>query len=632
MAEELTGVGARYFLPAGLLPGYEATHLPDGRIGWLATIREVFEDKVIVHCDGDAAKEVTPLSLIEFLKECTCEAAPPPSPTHLSGGGSGSKLSPRTEPADKVPSAQESLARGCCEKNPRCLRGYHHGGHGGRCKVGRGAVSSKTTMADNRKKQQPQVHESRPPQPAVAPAVPVPPVRKRLTRLPNPEDERVGKKIKIAFSDKGGRWYSASIVEARPCLSNFSRARVEYDIFFHRDGQRLAVDLDDCTWKWLQEDEKEDAFKGSSPKPSPPQLAETRPVPSAALPPPPSVGRPLPKHITKARVAGSSSTTSSRASAHKAARKAQPHDPIGRLVSDAIEAVLARARDEAAAAADDLPVMRKLRCIEWFAGSGRLSFALRQQHGWHAVIHDRNADAVEWVQHGEQADASTFRADEFESVDRTSFFREPPFDYWHFSIDCRSFTRLGWAGQGRNEENAFLGVLPSCQEGNRMLNKSLDMIGDQLDRNPKFLFSIENPDGGRMKDHKMIAAKLEAPREDGGLGAMRCLVDYCWFWDGGVAEHEDADESNRPFKKRTILWTNSPALIHELGAHSPSAGLFSRYLCERNMPCPCYGPDGHRAVNGSTSTAATPFPRLLAATIARAISRDASAQRWREML
>ena len=153
-----------------------------------------------------------------------------------------------------------------------------------------------------------------------------------------------------------------------------------------------------------------------------------------------------------------------------------------------------------------------------------------------------------------------------------------------------------------------------------MLQKALDMTSAQLDRNPHFLFTIENPHGGRMKSHPMVKAKLEVPRKDGGLGATRCVVDYCWFFDGG----------DPPFQKRTIFWTNSPALIHELGTHDPSVGIPPRYLCERCTPCQFYGPGGHSAVNSSTSKAATPFPRLLAATIARAITRDASARRWRE--
>ena len=123
-----------------------------------------------------------------------------------------------------------------------------------------------------------------------------------------------------------------------------------------------------------------------------------------------------------------SAARSNARNARKLARKVQPHDPVGRLVAEVIDAVLARARDEAAAASDDLPVMRKLRAIEWFAGSGRLSFALKQQQGWDPVIHDRDVNAVEWAQHGEKPEQCTFRSDEFEEIERGSFYLEPPYD------------------------------------------------------------------------------------------------------------------------------------------------------------------------------------------------------------
>eukprot|EP00966_Prymnesium_polylepis_P173036 4002187-Prymnesium_polylepis.2 len=75
------------------------------------------------------------------------------------------------------------------------------------------------------------------------------------------------------------------------------------------------------------------------------------------------------------------------------------------------------------------------RCIEWFAGSGRLVFALKKQQGWDECADaDRNVDAVEWAEHEEQAESCIFRSDEFEEVDRGSFFHEKPYD-WHFSID-----------------------------------------------------------------------------------------------------------------------------------------------------------------------------------------------------
>ena len=295
-------------------------------------------------------------------------------------------------------------------------------------------------------------------------------------------------------------------------------------------------------------------------------------------------------------------------------------DAVSSLVAEAIEVVLSNARDAAAAAADDLPMMRKLRSIEWFAGSGRLSFALRKHHGWNAVIHDRDQDVVEWDEHGEHP--KNFRSDEFEELAVSEFWYEKPYDYFHFSIDCRSFSTLGHAGQGRTDTNDFLGEGDRCKEGNRLLNKAIKMISDQLERNKDFLYTIENPFTGKMKDHPMVVHKLEAKVEDGGIGATRCVVDYCCFWSGG-------DAMQRPFQKRTIFWTNSESLIREFGVYDRGALSNSHFLCERTRPCSYYR--HHKPVNGKTSREATPFPQLLAARIACAIDRDASARRWRPL-
>ncbi len=64
-------------------------------------------------------------------------------------------------------------------------------------------------------------------------------------------------------------------------------------------------------------------------------------------------------------------------------------------------------------------------------------------------------------------------------------------------------------------------------------------------RSEHFLFTIENPYTGKLKEHGMVKDKLEASRANGGLGATRCVVDYCWFWDGGDAFNP------KPFNKRT---------------------------------------------------------------------------------
>jgi hypothetical protein len=282
--------------------------------------------------------------------------------------------------------------------------------------------------------------------------------------------------------------------------------------------------------------------------------------------------------------------------------------------------VLARARDESAAAAGDLPIVRKLRAIEWFAGTARLSFALAAQ-GVDIIIHDRDPNVVEWAAHGRQPDPNQFWSDDFLSVDEAIFYTTAPYDFMHFGIDCRSFSGLGHAGQGRSEDNHFLGSGLSCPEGNQLLNKAMSIIDAQLKRNPNFLFTIENPFYGRMQNHPMVAAKLEVSRDNGGLGATRIVLDYCWFWDG---------KGERPFHKRTIIWTNSPTLIHEFGEHKPPT-MKSRFVCERATPCQWYGILGHRSVNSKTAREATPYPSLLVSRIAQGITLDLSKQRWRPL-
>jgi hypothetical protein len=392
-------------------------------------------------------------------------------------------------------------------------------------------------------------------------------------------------------------------------LANFSDSNVEYLIRYDADGHQLQVDLQDLTFEWLRDDEEPDAFECSGLQPAQPEAPLLLLSPEATA---------LKRQRTEPLAAkdAANQTEATLLSDVLISRG----DPVSRLVGDVIESLLARARDSAAQEADDLPIMRPLRSIEWFAGSARLSFALRRNHGWgHAVIHDYDPSKVEWQEHGMQPDTTTFRSDEFlDEVRLGAFYQEAAYDYFHFSVDCSSFSGLGHAGQGRNESNDFLGNGAACARGNRMIHKACDLIGIQMERNPHFLFTLENPFTGRMKDHPIVHARLEAPREHGGLGAQRVVVDYCWFFASTHAE--------RAFRKRTIFWTNSPTMIREFGVHAPPARS-SHYICERRTPCQCYG--AHRAVNSSTTREATPFPRLLAESIARCVTLDAAKQRWR---
>lgn len=604
--------GSRWFIPAAAFPGNAPQQLCHG-LGWLATVREVRKESVIFHCDGDRTRELSESKVKEFLEDCTALNV---EPAHAH------QVMPQTEPD-------------CCQRNPRCTRGFNHRGHGGHCSLktpppscSQSGSSRKKARKDTRRIHDESTSSELPPA-ATRPAVRTPGIR-----LPEVEDEKVGTHIKVYLADEGGVWRTAKILGMMSVLDWSGRPSKGYSIRFDCDGKvydQVLLDKphnDPMSFLWEplgEEDELDRADAGVLPEPPSPRAPQQQPQQRQW---------PQPSHVP----ATASSSRKRKRSAHltsHAQRKASPrvlaaqrptteawlpHDPVSQCVEDAIEAVLARARDEAAAASHDLPVMRKLRTYEWFAGSGRLSFALLAQ-GCDVMIHDRDPAAVEWAAHSMQPDAKRFSSDEFLSINEGAFYAVPPYDYMHFSIDCSSFTGLSHAGQGRNEGNSFLGDGVRAEDGNQLLYKTTDMIALQLKRKPTFLFTVENPYTGRMKEHPIVQARLEVSRENGGLGATRIVLDYCRFWDG---------KGERPFHKRTIIWTNSPTLIREFGEHRPPA-TSSYFLCERSSPCQFFGVLGHRGVHGRTAKESTPFPLLLAWRMAQAITLDLSSERWRSI-
>jgi hypothetical protein len=614
MSEGAPSVGSRYFIPDHYFPEEDPRHTHKGKRGWFATIRDVrtilnHSKQIIFHCDGDQQREVAIKPIDDFVASCE------PVPTHEDAHCCEYKKIAQLPPGwfAQNHGSYKSYSDGQPRKKIYTAKAAWELWHTEQQQpppANAGESSSTTSLAPRKRPGElPPVAAANPP-------------RKRLVRLPNPEDEKVGKRIKIAFGGRDNTWYTAQVLEAVPCLSHFNaKATMQYRVRYDIDAKTHLLDLNTASevcWEWLRVDEKVDEYdekKGGGPEPpsTPPALVEVSQArPSLRT----SIGKRQRQGATCQPEAASTSLSLANVPCQR-----RPDDVVGQLVADAIDNVLARVRDEAAAAADDLPVMRQLRSIEFFAGSARLSFALRQQHKWRAAIHDWDKDAVEWEEHGESYIANKaarlFRSEDFVKEITTALINgEAAYDYLHFSIDCRSFSTLGFAGQGRNETNDFLGEHPQCHDGNKMFAKTLTLIETQLERNPHLLFTIEQPFTGKLKDHHRVRSQLELSPADGGLGATRCVVDYCWF-------HDRADQP--PFRKRTIIWTNSPALIHELGEHQPPAAT-SRYLCERSTPCPYYR--SHRSVQGNTAEA-TPFPRLLAALIARAITHDASPQRWR---
>ena len=615
-------VGARYFMPFDMLSKIhqsraitDATH---GR-GWFVTVEKLLgKEDVELHCDGDGPKCFTIVDYEEFVGDCTFVGHPPPPEPQQS-----QPPPKRPSPPAKRPKLELGKASGQrCEKNPLCTRGFKHGGYGGCCSVPKQAASGGSSSSK--------------PCPATKPSPPAePPVttsqrRERRARLPEPEDELVGLRIRIAF-EGDGKWYSAYVLR-RAGVSNFS-GQIEYVVQFHSDGKQIEYDLKgrDVAWERLGEEEANDAYIGTGP---PPQLPP---------PPPPThePQQPPPPRTAAAEKRRAATTTAVHNAAAKQARK-QPRnpsiessvdttEPVRQLVAEVLEGVLARARDAEAAQTTDLRVMRKLRGIEWFAGSARLDYVLHSNHGWQMTVHDRDrANIEEEAQGAIDKEGMRYDAREFEEVSFQEFYREAPFDYMHLSIDCSSFTGLSHAGQSRNASNDFLGledgsrVAKKASEGDRLLSKAVSILEQQLERAQEkeelFLFTLENPFGGRMKGHPEIA-KLERSREQGGLGAKRIVLDFCMF--GCTVSHL------RPFKKRTIFWTNSPSLVHELGVADGTCLTGCRYLCEYHTPCSYHRNESCVAGSEAQRKAATPFPKPLATVIARCINRDAAKQRWR---
>ena len=448
---------------------------------------------------------------------------------------------------------------------------------------------------------------------------------------------KVGRRIQIYLLDHGGRWFSAKVLDVRPELDWANAPTVTFLCRFDSDGKAYDLMLDKKSsskegvhWRYMGEgDEPDKPGDGVLQLPSHLLALQEQPSNPSHTSASTSTAAKRPSADTSGETLSSKASRSTVPTARLPAAAAgtrQLHDPVSQCVEGALEAVLARTRNEAVAEADDLPIMRKLRTCEWFAGSGRLSFALSAQ-GCEVMIHDRNPDAVEWAEHGVQRDEKLFCSKEFLEINLIDLYKATPYDYMHFSIDCSSFSGLGHTGQRRTEANLYLGDDSlRAQDGNKLFSHTLLIIEQQIQLSQlagrPFLFTIENPYTGRMKDHPLVSAKLEVSVANGGLGAKRLVVDYCRFWDG---------KGSRPFHKRTIIWTNSPSLIREFGEHKPNE-CDSYYVCNRFQPCQWHGRLGHRAVDGRTSREATPFPPLLVSRIAQAVTLDLSGERWRPLV
>ena len=191
---------------------------------------------------------------------------------------------------------------------------------------------------------------------------------------------------------------------------------------------------------------------------------------------------------------------------------------------------------------------RPLKTLELCAGTARLSIWLRKR-GCVVTVHERYGERVEWdAQDLPEPDTLLYECDVLE-IDPSKL---PIFDYIHASPECSSYSAMSRDKHGRKASNNYRGTSDEAAMAKRVLKHLVDILKSQMERNPKLLYTIENPwvDCGIHKQ-EIASGVIEKPQSDGGLGAKQCIVTYCMFEPGP--------------KKPTLIWTNSEKLAHDLG-------------------------------------------------------------------
>lgn len=173
--------------------------------------------------------------------------------------------------------------------------------------------------------------------------------------------------------------------------------------------------------------------------------------------------------------------------------------------------------------------LRALRSLEIGSGSSRLSRKLHEQ-GWQTALVESREETVEWT--------SSFSKDNERVVlwkvdyNRLDNDRLPCFDLTHASVDCRTFSADASGTHHRFGCNHFCGTSEAAGSANESLERVVDLIAEQLRRNPRAYFTFENPGhvstesaaGGRMRFHPLIQQRLEKLP-----GVQRFTVTYCFF-------------------------------------------------------------------------------------------------------
>ena len=187
-----------------------------------------------------------------------------------------------------------------------------------------------------------------------------------------------------------------------------------------------------------------------------------------------------------------------------------------------------------------------LKTLELFGGTCRLSRALSER-GCIVTLHERFGDRVEWGETMRQATTKLYEHDILE-IDKSKL---PVFDFIHASPECRTYSKMAQSEHKRGPSNQYRGVTEEAEKANRVLDKLVAILLDQLKRNPKLRFIIENPWNACGGMHLQPIAKSVIEKEgEGGLGAVLRIVSYCMFGE--------------EYEKETMLWTNIPRLAAEL--------------------------------------------------------------------
>lgn len=175
---------------------------------------------------------------------------------------------------------------------------------------------------------------------------------------------------------------------------------------------------------------------------------------------------------------------------------------------------------ELRAPGERLAVPRRIIFEDFFSGKARAALALVLEHNAVGTVHDiapspdYESFGLSFPRHSHLIQNLTVVEEDFLSDDVSVriLSGETVADISLGGPDCSSFTRVGFAGQSRNEANYHLGDgRPETQQGNKMLFKFIERIGENLRCNPDHLFLLEQPEGSAA--HELLALPLSTLKE-----------------------------------------------------------------------------------------------------------------------